>query len=207
MQDYEIIRVGRDRKPFAWKIEHDDSGFAPWENDCGHGPVSDWERRDKLPGEMILNEDRGSKRFYDFAEACRMARKDKWGFLPGELQTRKVFGRWHAWIDGRYLRRGKREKRFHSVDVDINKAIGAVYANHRATMTAREYAAGAAMQDYDRLRKWCNDQWSYVGVMVAPIDRYGPDWRRAESLWGIESDSDDYHLETAIELASQMVEE
>lgn len=202
MRDYEVIRVGKDRKAFAWKLESDEDHGAPWDECDGHGDVSDWTRRDKAPGEFVLSRGRDVKRFYDFAGACRKARAEAWGSLPGDLQTRKIWGKWHAWIDGKHLRR---EKRFHSVDADMNKAISAVYAKYRATMTARQYAAAAAMRDYDYLRRWCNDEWSYVGVVVAPIDEHGPDWRRAESLWGIESECDSYHLEVAQELAEGML--
>lgn len=218
MRDYEIIRVGKDRKAFAWKLESDDSGESPWDSCDGHGDVSDWTRRDKAPGELVLNDDRGAKRFYDFAGACRIARRDGWGSLPGEVQTQKIWGRWHAWVDGQVrLIRPKNglgqyrpyrrlvEKRFHSVDADINKAISTVYAKYRATMTARQYAAAAAMRDYEYLRRWCNDQWYYVGVVVAPIDENGPDWDCAESVWGIESDCDSCHQEVAQDLAEGML--
>lgn len=64
-------------------LEYDDFCEAPWEREDGHGPVSGWERRDKLPGEMILNEDRhGFKRFYDFQEAVRIAKRDGWDAPP-----------------------------------------------------------------------------------------------------------------------------
>ena len=52
---------------------------APWEEHDGHGIVSDWERRDKKPGEVVIASDRGSKRFYDIAETTRIAKRDKWG--------------------------------------------------------------------------------------------------------------------------------
>ena len=68
----------------AFKVEYerDDSMLAPWKEEDGHGPVSDWERRDKKPGELVLCEDGRSKRFYDFAEACRIARRDGWDTKP-----------------------------------------------------------------------------------------------------------------------------
>jgi hypothetical protein len=65
----------------TYHVEHvyDTDSDAPWDREDGHGPVSDWERRDKLPGERVLTEDRGSYRFYDFAEAMRIAKRDGWG--------------------------------------------------------------------------------------------------------------------------------
>ena len=61
---------------------YDSDSDAPWDNEDGHGPVSDWEPRSKKPGEMILNSDRGSHRFYDFAEAVKIAKRDGWNTAP-----------------------------------------------------------------------------------------------------------------------------
>ncbi|MDK3074094.1 hypothetical protein QO034_13310 [Sedimentitalea sp. JM2-8] len=57
------------------KIEHDPFTGAPWEEHDGHGNVTGWEHRAKLPGEMVLCEDRGLRRFYDFQGACKIARR------------------------------------------------------------------------------------------------------------------------------------
>ncbi len=73
---------------FSVEIVPEDNWRTPWEEEDGHGPVSDWRRRnyaghyDKAPGEMLLHEDRGSARFYDFAEACRIARAEGWDAAP-----------------------------------------------------------------------------------------------------------------------------
>jgi hypothetical protein len=56
---------------FSVSVEPDDLHGAPWEVDCGHGPVSDWTTRGKLPGERVLWSDRGCYRYYDVAEATR----------------------------------------------------------------------------------------------------------------------------------------
>lgn len=66
-------------KTFRLELEHDDSHGAPWEECDGHGVVSDWTSRDKLPGERVLNADRHSKRYYDVAETMRIAKRDGWG--------------------------------------------------------------------------------------------------------------------------------
>lgn len=63
---------------FRVTFPYDDCSGAPWEECDGHGPVTDWTRRDKAPGELILCEDRGLKRFYNFQEACAIARRDGW---------------------------------------------------------------------------------------------------------------------------------
>lgn len=58
---------------------------APWEEHDGHGVVSDWTRRDKKPGEVVIASDRGSHRFYDVAETMRLAKRDGWGLGAGDL--------------------------------------------------------------------------------------------------------------------------
>ncbi len=149
-------------RTFAVRLEHDDVRGPPWNREDGHGPVSDWKRARshrhgtfvKSPGEMILHEDCGSFRTYDFQEACRIARRDGWGDverLPGwnAATFRKMFP-------------------------------GDTPARHRSP---RAYA------DFDRLRRWCNGDWHYVGVVVTLLDEEGDETDEVESLWGIESDA------------------
>ena len=69
------------------QIERDDDIGEPWKKFDGHGPVSGWESRSKRPGELVLNEDHGSKRFYDFAEAVKIARRDGWDTKPYSTGT------------------------------------------------------------------------------------------------------------------------
>lgn len=64
---------------FIVSFEHDGNHGAPWEEQDGHGPVSEYTRRDKKPGEWVLSSDRSSKRFYDASEATRIAKRDGWG--------------------------------------------------------------------------------------------------------------------------------
>lgn len=64
---------------FIVSIEDDNDHGAPWKESDGHGPVTEWISRDKKPGERVLHADRNSKRFYDFAEATRIAKRDGWG--------------------------------------------------------------------------------------------------------------------------------
>lgn len=53
---------------------------APWKEYDGYGIVSDWESRDKKPGEVVIASDRrGAKRFYDVAATTRIAKRDCWG--------------------------------------------------------------------------------------------------------------------------------
>lgn len=188
----------------AVTIEPDNDHGAPWEECDGYGPVSDWTRRDKLPGELVLNSDRTSKRFYDFAEACRIARRDGWGVRPyrvypeqGANGLTRLTGHWfdHA-------------RNLECIVTDWhdcqNAARSQLYAMHRATMSEREYAARAARQDYERLRDWCNDHWHYVGVIVTATDSDGEEIDSC-SLWGIESDAGDFLLEVANELLGELL--
>ncbi len=60
-----------------------DSGLGmPWKEHDGHGPVSEWTRRDPAPGERVLCEDRGNRLLYDFAGAVALAKNDGWDTPP-----------------------------------------------------------------------------------------------------------------------------
>ena len=69
----------------TFRAEYDSYHGAPWEEECGHGPVSEWTSRAKRSGDLVLCSDRSSCRFYDFAEAMRIAKRDGWGLAPEEL--------------------------------------------------------------------------------------------------------------------------
>lgn len=143
---------------FCAEIEHDGDTDAPWEHEDGHGPVSEWTSRSKNAGELVLCSDRGRHRFYDFAGAVKLARRDGWDTAP--------YGQG----------------------------------------TAGQRAERAARADYERLRAWCNDQWSYVGVIVHRLDHDGEKIEdQAASLWGIESDAGDYLKEVSRELAADIL--
>lgn len=70
----------------------------------------------------------------------------------------------------------------------------------RTDLTPGQLAERAATADFERLRRWCNDGWSYIGVVVTREDT-----GEENSLWGIESDSGDYLDEVALELARELV--
>lgn len=78
--------------PNGWRAAIDtprdyDMG-PPWKEHDGHGPVSERTTRDKRPGERVLHVDYPHRRYYDFAEAVRIARKDGWGCQHPEHVTR-----------------------------------------------------------------------------------------------------------------------
>jgi hypothetical protein len=142
---------------YRFEIEPDYHHGAPWEECDGHGPVSEWTRRAKLPGELVLNQDRDSYRYYDFQAACKIARRDGWDAAP----------------------------------------------YNKGQETARQQAAKAAMANYNYLRQWCNDVWSYVGVVVYERCPSCNEWRSIGSLWGIE-DSDRSYID---EVVQEIIEE
>ena len=81
-------KIERNGRTFKVTIDRDDMG-PPWEEHDGHGPVSDWTTRDKRPGEMVLHQDGRSRRYYDFAGAVVLARKDGWDTEPYNTGTAK----------------------------------------------------------------------------------------------------------------------
>lgn len=138
---------------------HDDTHGAPWEEEDGHGPVSDWTRDAKAPGQRVLCEDHGAKRYYDYAAAVEIAKRDGWDAPP--------YGQG----------------------------------------TPGQRAARAATADFERLRRWCENDWQYVGVIVTErrtdADGYEYDGPSA-SLWGIESDAGEYFEEVIKELVHEL---
>jgi len=149
--------IERHGKRYRVNTESDHLG-EPWKEHDGHGPVSEWTRRAKRPGERVLCEDRGSKRYYDAEEATKIAKRDGWDGPP--------------------------------------------YGG-----TARQKAHRAVQADYDRLRRWCNGDWCWVGVVVTEIctcDKGHEHDGESASLWGIESDAGGDYLE---QVANELIDE
>lgn len=168
----DVIRIGRkgERRTFVIAVVPDSDMGPPWKEHDGHGPVTDWTTRDKRPGELVLNEDGNSKRYYDYAAACALARADGWNAPPYDVPGE----------------------------------------------TKRQRAARAAMADFERMQGWCDDSWSWVGVALFELPRDGEERQPGHiadaapfgeldhwALWGIESDSPDYHETVALELAGE----
>ena len=65
--------------------DYDTDHGAPWDEEDGHGPVTDWVRREKKAGELLLHSDGVLKRFYDFAGAMSIAKRDGWGLSDDAL--------------------------------------------------------------------------------------------------------------------------
>lgn len=66
----------------------------------------------------------------------------------------------------------------------------------------------AVQADFDYLRRWLNNDWCYIGVCVELLDEDGDPAtdKYANAVWGIESESDEYIAEVAIEMANQCAE-
>ncbi len=154
---------------FSVSLEPDYDHGAPWEEHDGHGPVSDWTARNKLPGERVLSSDRGWYRYYDVAEATRIAKRDGWGIRPAARE--------------------------------------ALVARLGREPTAGEVAAAAVEADFQYLRSWCDDVWSYVLVVVTLLDTDGGETWLREVIGGVESNADDYIAELAQELARYLAEQ
>lgn len=104
MQPINTFDFERDDVTYRAEIYYDGDHGAPWEECDGHGVVSDWERRSKRPGELILNSDGcGNFRFYDWQASIRIARRDRWScWCNGdELQeaVRRDFEYLRAWCN------------------------------------------------------------------------------------------------------------
>jgi len=78
----------------GWKatarVYYDDDTTPPWERECGHGPVSEWTTRAIKAGERILSQDGPARRYYDFAEACKIALADGWGLNEGRKPRERL---------------------------------------------------------------------------------------------------------------------
>jgi hypothetical protein len=117
----------------------------------------------------------------------------------------------------RVLSSERNSKRYYDIPatMKIARAEWGIGEDGRAELTEKlgrgptkgEIAAHAVESDFEYLRAWCNDEWSYVGVVVTHIktNEEGEEYDgESDSLWGIESDEYDYHEEVAHELADNL---
>ena len=71
--------IEQNGRKYLIEIEVDTDQEPPWQNEDGHGVVSEWTSRAKRPGERVLNKDRSSARYYDVQASMEIARRDGWG--------------------------------------------------------------------------------------------------------------------------------
>ena len=76
---YETEEITQHGHNYRIEYFYDPTYGTPWHNEDGHGPVSDWTTREKRPGERVLNELRGQRRYYDFEAAVKKAKEERWG--------------------------------------------------------------------------------------------------------------------------------
>lgn len=76
---YESYALELNGMKFRVEYHHDPDMREPWKEHDGHGIVSEWTSRDKTAGERVMAQDGGLKRYYDFAESVKIARRDGWG--------------------------------------------------------------------------------------------------------------------------------
>lgn len=181
------------------RVVYDEDAGTPWDNEDGHGPVSKWTNRPKRPGELVLQSDRGGYRYYDYAEAVKIAKRDGWGWLPGKLIIER---------DGEGMGGRATCGDFTAYDAEnFNNAISEVYRLHKATMSPRQYAAKAALRDYNILKAWCNDEWFYCGIVLSVLDNGHEISDHAASVWGIECNYPDSDNNYLAEVAEELLPE
>lgn len=102
---YQTKTREQDGRHYLVEWFHDDDTLAPWTEHDGHGIVTDWERRDKRAGELILVAHHHAKLFYDFQATIQQARKEGWGIAnpaPG-MTPRQIIAE-AVRLDFEYLR-------------------------------------------------------------------------------------------------------
>ena len=104
MNAYKLDRIERNGRTYKVSWYYDDAIGEPWKHHDGHGAVTEWERRDKKPGELVLCEDRGSRRFYDFQHAVKVARNEGWNAKPYKFNSKREQAAAAARADFEYLR-------------------------------------------------------------------------------------------------------
>lgn len=75
---------------FGMTVERDNDMGEPWKEHHGHGVVTEWTTRDKAPGERVLAEDGGLKRYYDIQATLKTAKLDGWGASEEAISKREV---------------------------------------------------------------------------------------------------------------------
>lgn len=83
-QTFDFEHEGKNFRAF---IESDNDATPPWDRECGHVDVSEWERRNKAPSEVIINENHGAKRFVCMREAIAKATREGWGLSDESMQA------------------------------------------------------------------------------------------------------------------------
>lgn len=115
---------------------------------------------------------------------------------PGEL----VLGserHYNRFYDFSATMKKARAESWGSPGSELNKSLG---------LTHGQVAELAVRSDFKYLRSFVNDEWFYCGVFVFPLDSEGNALEsRGQSVWGIESNDDEYLKEVAQSLTLEIV--
>ena len=84
------------------KIEYDTDYGPPWENCDGHGVVSNWEHCGEANGRWELCEDHYSRRYYDWRETLKIAKRDGWGLGDPMDAVRRDYEYLRAWYNDKW---------------------------------------------------------------------------------------------------------
>ena len=89
---------------FRVTFEQDDCMAEPWREHDGHGVVSGWTRDSKRPYEMLLSENHGMKRYYNFKASVARARNEGWNTEPYTFKTAGEQAHHAAMADFKHLK-------------------------------------------------------------------------------------------------------
>lgn len=99
----------------------------------------------------------------------------------------------------------RKSKRFYDFSATMKKAKtdGWGISGDTTGMSRNEISQRAVMLDFERMRDWCSDKWSYIIVVVFPLTPDGDELKsKAKRLFGVESDCENLD-ELALELVAE----
>lgn len=134
---------------------------------------------------------------FDSDSGCPWEREDGHGVISDWLYRDKRAGE-------RVLREERGASMFYDVAASMAKAKAEGWDAAPYGGTRGEKAVRAVEADFQRMRDWLDNRWSYVGVIVERLDDEGVPDGDLLSLWGIESDALEYIRSTAHELAEEL---
>lgn len=137
MNTYETKTVEQNGVTYRVDWYYDNDADPPWEECDGHGFVSEWTTRDKKPGERVLCQDRGPKRYYNIQASQELALKEGWGVADPKGKTKKQTAAEAVERDYQYLRAWCDDKWFYCGIVVTEQRIdadGYIYDGFDASM-------------------------------------------------------------------------
>lgn len=164
---------------FTVDVQQDNDASLPWGYSDGHGPVSDWVRQR-----------------CDFGPYPRKRPGQRVLCDDGYGDT---YVRIYDWQEANYIAKRDGWGLGSEHVVELRKRLG-------REPTKGEIRTEAVQRDFDYLRRWCEDDRCYVGIIVTLLDTEGRKTEHTDSLWGIESDDESgYHDEVARDCAHNII--